>query len=145
MVIRMVRFRKATARSRKSVQKVQIVKKKRKRRKRMDVLVKKKYTTVLKYVDVISINPGAAATTSHIFKCNGIFDPDTTSTGHQPLFRDELAALYAEYRVVKSRIKVTPITSGTANVLPAFWGVYMDNNDAALTYTLATYIRNYGK
>lgn len=77
----MVRFRKATARSRKSVQKVQIVKSKRKRRKRMDVLVKNKFTTVLKYVDVISINPGSAATTSHVFRANGIFDPDLTGTG----------------------------------------------------------------
>lgn len=57
----------------------------------------------------------------------------------QPLYRDELAGLYAQYRVIKSKIKVTPVTSGTANVLPAFWGVYLDN-DAVLTYALATSI-----
>ncbi len=77
----MVRFKKATRRSRKSVQKVQVVKAKRKRRKRMDTLVKKKYTTKLQYADTISINPTSASIASHVYKANGLFDPDTTGTG----------------------------------------------------------------
>lgn len=121
------------------VQKVQLVKPKRKRRKgpRVTRLLKDKTVAHLRYVDTVTIDAGSAAIASHIFSCNGIFDPDITSTGHQYLMRDEYALLYNEYRVLSSKIKVTPITTSTSNTVPALWGVYRDT-DVTLTYSGGT-------
>lgn len=49
--------------------------------------------------------PGAG--TVYAFRANSTFDPNKTGTGHQPMFRDELAANYAYYTVIASFIKVT--------------------------------------
>lgn len=38
--------------------------------------------------------------TYHLFRANGIFDPDVTGTGHQPLYRDQVADLYTNYTVI---------------------------------------------
>lgn len=125
----------------KKVQKVQIVKAKRKKRRgpRITRMLKQKTTAHLRYVDVVSVNAGSAAIASHVFRANSIFDPDFTSTGHQPLMRDEYALLYASYRVISSKIKVTPVASTTTNVVPSFYGVFRDD-DSVLTYSLGTSI-----
>jgi len=54
----------------------------------------------LRYCDIYDINsaitPGVQS-----WVLNSIFDPDNTSTGHQPMFRDNLASLYTYYQVTK--------------------------------------------
>lgn len=71
-------------------------------------------STVLKYNDVISLDANAGtlgSTGSNMwqFCLNGLYDPDTTSTGHQPLFFDNYAALYSKYFVKYATITVTVI------------------------------------
>ncbi len=145
MVRKTLSFRRFTARRRgtsaKTVQKVQIVKPKRKRKKgpKIGALLKPKLMVKLRYVDTITIATAGAGVNSHVFRANSIFDPDLTSVGHQPLLHDEYAALYERYRVVSSTIKVTPVTSSLTSQVPAFWGVFGDE-DATLTYSLATAI-----
>lgn len=123
------------------VQRVMVVRPKRKRKRgpRLGALLKPKKMVKLRYVDTVSINPGAAAVAPHFFSANGIFDPDETGTGHQPLLHDTYALLYRNYRVVSSKIKVSSISSSLTNVNPAFWGVFTDEN-ASLDYTLSTAI-----
>lgn len=101
--------------------------------------LKEKLKTTLRYVDTISIDPGSAGIASHVFMANGLYDTDVTGTGHQPLGFDELAALYTQYRVTSSDIKVTPVSAGTASTVPALIGVFRDS-DATLSYTLGTAI-----
>jgi len=52
---------------------------------------------------------GAAAgfISQYSFRANGMFDPNFTGIGHQPLYRDEYAALYKTYTVIASFISVT--------------------------------------
>lgn len=57
----------------------------------------------MKYVDTISINPPTGLAASHIFSANGIFDPDITGTGHQPLGRDEWEKFYDHYTVIGAK------------------------------------------
>ncbi len=135
--MKFVRMRKKFAK----VQKVQLVKPKRKRRgPKITKLLKEKTVAKLRYVDVVSINPGAAGLATHTWRANSIFDPDLTGTGHQPLMRDEYALLYGQYRVLSTKIKATLVTSSTAgNVIPCLYGVYRDV-DTTLGYTLATSI-----
>lgn len=122
------------------VQKVQVVKPKRKRRgPKLTSLLKQKLTTKLRYVDTLNLDAGAAGIVSHVFSANGLFDPDITSTGHQPHYYDEFSALYNKYRVLSSKIQVTPILSGTGNVNPALYGVFRDS-DSTLNYSLGTAI-----
>lgn len=121
------------------VQKVQIVKSKRRRRKgpRVTQLLKDKNYARLRYVDTVAINSGVTIA-EHRFSANGLFDPDETGTGHQPLLFDEYALLYNSYNVVSSRIKIMPVPiTASTNTIPAFYGVFADG-DTTLGYGLAT-------
>ena len=120
----------------KGVQKVQVVKPKRRRKgpKVTANLLRQKQTVKMNYADTISLAPGAAAITNHAFRCNSIFDPDYTSTGHQPLLHDEYQGLYGSYRVLSSKIRVTPVASSATTQVPAFWGVFVDQ-DTSLGYS----------
>lgn len=55
--------------------------------------------TILRYVDTISFT-GAPA--QYTFRANSLFDPDFTSTGHQPYYFDQYIASYEKYRVFKT-------------------------------------------
>lgn len=58
----------------------------------------------LRYATCIGLNPGAFAIASHSFRCNSIYDPDSTGVGHQPLGRDEISQFYGHYSVLSSKI-----------------------------------------
>ena len=121
---------------RKNVQLVQMVKRKRRgpANRRANPLLKNKLKTTLNYVQEVTIDPGLASIAAHYFRANSIFDPDLTGVGHQPLTRDEYAALYGYYRVLSSRIKVTPVFDSNTAVNPGYWGLYLDT-DSTLTYS----------
>lgn len=59
-----------------------------------------------RYVDSKVLNMSAGVTSTFTFKCNGMFDPDYTGTGHQPLYFDQLSALYNHYCVIGSKITI---------------------------------------
>jgi len=62
----------------------------------------------LTYYDSFSNITGSSSALAYwIFRANSIFDPDYTGTGHQPLGRDQWAAIYANYQVLGSSIKCT--------------------------------------
>lgn len=67
-----------------------------------------------RYVEDITL-PGntAGLTDFYSFRLNSVYDPNYTGTGHQPLFRDEMADKYTNYTVISAIIKVT--FSPTAN------------------------------
>lgn len=43
----------------------------------------------------------------HSYRVNSVYDPDFTGVGHQPQFRDQLAAVYSRYIVYGVRYHVT--------------------------------------
>lgn len=59
--------------------------------------------TVIRYVDLVSFT---GSTSSYTFRANSLFDPDFTSTGHQPYYFDQFIASYEKYRVFKTHIKL---------------------------------------
>ncbi len=126
-------------RKRSKVQKVVVVKPKRKRRgpKITNRLLSNKPITVkMRYVDLITLDPGAGAIVSYVYRANSIFKPDFANTGHQPLTRDQWALLYNSYRVLKSTVKVTPLATTISNVVSAVYGV-MIKDTTTLTYASA--------
>lgn len=62
-------------------------------------------TYKLRYNDYVYLNPGAATVPArHMFRANGINDPDVTGTGHQPLGKDELAVFWNHGIVTGSKL-----------------------------------------
>lgn len=60
----------------------------------------------MRYCQTISLNPSIATPlASYIFRCNNIYDPDQSGTGHQPYLHDWYQEIYNHYQVLKSRIK----------------------------------------
>ena len=83
----------------------------------------------LRYTDMVTINGGSSGNpAAYYYSANGVYDPDVTSTGHQPRYLDEWLAIYDHYTVVGSKIKVTAVPSGTMNVTPGMWGIFLDDN-----------------
>lgn len=75
--------------------------------------------TKLRYCDVVTVSGSAGAIGSQIYAANGIYDPDITGVGHQPMWRDTYAAIYNNYVVLGSKITVTA-TAVQANIPTIF-------------------------
>lgn len=67
----------------------------------------------LRYCETVNLAPGAGFISSHVFRANGIYDPNETGTGHQPMGMDELMVNYNHFTVIGSKITVT--FTGTTN------------------------------
>jgi len=66
-----------------------------------------KMTYKLKYADAITLSSSGTAVTTYQFRANSVYQPDATNTGHQPLYFDQIMAIYDHYVVIGSKIKVT--------------------------------------
>ena len=64
------------------------------------------YTVTLSYADARNIPVSmAGGSDTRTWSMNGIFDPDITATGHQPLMRDLWASQYDYYTVLATRYR----------------------------------------
>jgi len=77
----------------------------------------------LTYSAIVDIDANTTTPGYHLFRANGIFDPDYTSTGHQPYGRDTYASIYNHYRVLKSNCSM--ISTLAANII---YGVSMKDD-----------------
>lgn len=95
----------------------------------------KKHIVKLKYAEVVGFTISAGSTSIQAYNLNSLFDPDRTGVGHQPYGFDQLAALFAHYRVFKcawhiefagsdDRLHVTvipvnalPVTTAYSNIM----------------------------
>lgn len=63
----------------------------------------------------ISLDPGVAGIPGQqLFATNGLFDPDVSGTGHQPMGYDQFMAIYSTYTVTSSKITVYGFNKDTA-------------------------------
>lgn len=82
----------------------------------MPMLIPDRARTQLIYSDNVQIvGTSTAALLSYLFRCNSLFDPDQSGTGHQPYLFDQWAALYPSYLVIRSHAKIT-VYSGETNL-----------------------------
>lgn len=63
--------------------------------------------STFKYNQTISFTVASAAAGQNVFKLNGMFDPDTTGTGHQPYGFDQMLNIYQRYVVLRTRVIVS--------------------------------------
>ncbi len=76
-----------------------------------------------KYVSNLRVNAATGVMGRQVYVCNGMFDPDYTNTGHQPMFFDNMSAIYDHYTVFRSRIELSFSTD-----TDSFVSLYVDDD-----------------
>lgn len=103
-----------------------------------------KVTTTLKYVERVGMTSTTGAMSLHAFSANGLFDPNITGTGHQPMYFDQLAALYNHYMVEASRIKVEIMPFNTTGSSSATFFVRGDDGGTLTSSNMYTNLETRG-
>lgn len=88
-------------------------------------------TSTLSYSEVVAL-PSALGSGlgSYTMLCNGMYDPNNTGTGHQPMYFDQLMAIYDHYHVIHS--KCTWTITGSVN---AYFCAFIDDDTSITTTT----------
>jgi len=73
----------------------------------------------------------AGAPTNYIICANGLFDPNITGTGHQPMGFDQMMLVYTSYTVLRSKISLVVYNSTTSVAVRA--GVFLAPDATAMT------------
>jgi len=89
--------------------------------------VKLKYTMVTALTSIVTT--GAF---DYVFRGNSVFDPDFSGTGGQPANYDDYSALYNQYRVWGSSIKVHLMTTISGNE-PILWAIGPRHSSTSVT------------
>lgn len=83
----------------------------------------KKLKATLRYVETVTISLSATDEARYLFSCNGLYDPNITGTGHQPMYFDQLMAIYDHYTVIGSKITAVLLNAGPAGGANIYLGV----------------------
>lgn len=87
-------------------------------------------TKRLRYSSFSSLTSTTGAVASHVLRGNDLFDPDFTSTGHQPMGFDQLMSFYNHFHVVRARLIV--IASNTSSA-PLTVSIRQDADSTPIT------------
>lgn len=60
----------------------------------------------IRYSDSFQLTTTAGAVSTYVFAANGLYDPNITGTGHQPMGFDQLMLFYNHYCVAKAKISL---------------------------------------
>lgn len=87
--------------------------------------------TKLRYGTYITLTGTTGARGLNVFIANGLFDPDSTGIGHQPMWFDNYSNLYNRYTVIGSKITAVfaPVTTSNNQVV----GIVCDDNTSIST------------
>lgn len=85
----------------------------------------------LRYFEPISLASDTGSLATYSFRANGLYDPNHTGTGHQPMYYDQLVALYNHWVVTGSKITLRVSTNSSATACGTFV-VYL-NDDSTIT------------
>ena len=75
------------------------------------------YRTKLTYYDVATISTGAGSAGTRVYSSNGLYDPDITGTGHQPMPFDQLMLSFEHYVTTKALMVVNFKNTSTTNTM----------------------------
>jgi len=93
------------------------------------------YRTKLKYFEQIGIVSDASGQWEYQFNMNSLYDPNRTSTGHQPLGFDQISALYQRYRVLTAKVSITNLNQSTSTTF-GYWTFIVDSTTSTTVYNL---------
>lgn len=84
----------------------------------------------LRYYDYAQqLSAAAGFTASRFFIANGMFDPDISGSGHQPMGFDQMMAVYTTYHVIRSTITVTALPEQNGCCV----GIYLSPDTTSIT------------
>lgn len=83
------------------------------------------------YQSGIVLSGASGAAGAQVFSANGMFDPDITGTGGQPMSFDQAISFFNHYTVHSARIKVT--FSSDSTTLRATCGLFVSGSSTATT------------
>jgi len=84
-----------------------------------------------KYVETVQLLfTGVLAT--YRFRANGLYDPNQTGGGHQPIYSDQVKDLYNHYTVIGSKITVKFVPTSTSSV-PQHVGINLNDDTTTPT------------
>jgi len=85
-----------------------------------------------KYVETVQLLSTSGIVAAYRFRANGMFDPNQTGGGHQPLYADQVKELYNHFTVIGSKITVRFIPTSSSAV-PQHVGINLNDDTTALT------------
>lgn len=91
----------------------------------------KRMTVTHKYTDGFIYLTSTGTKSNFNISCNGMYDPNLTAGGHQPLYFDQLTAIYNHYTVIYAELKATFVPTASTTT-PLAYGVLI-NDDATVT------------
>lgn len=80
-----------------------------------------------RYFQTVRIVSSTGVPAFQRFRANGMYDPDQTGVGHQPLYYDQISALYNHWKVIGAKISVTFIPTASTTV-PQHVGIIADDD-----------------
>lgn len=96
----------------------------------------KKALIKFRYTDQLLLDAAIGGTALHTFRANSLFDPDHTSTGHQPLGFDQWMTFYNRFTVIGAKITAVFATNDAANnTALQVSGIILRNTTGALGST----------
>lgn len=69
-------------------------------------LFPKSFRCKMRYFDTVAISTGVSVAGTYVFSANGLYDPDVTGTGHQPMGFDQMMLSYEHYIGIRSRMTI---------------------------------------
>lgn len=93
----------------------------------MGVGFPKKCKATLKYYEVVQMTSTTGVVAKYQWSCNGLYDPNITAGGHQPMYFDSYMALYDHYTVIGSKLTIKMVQNAT-NINPTTVAVYQDDD-----------------
>lgn len=93
----------------------------------------KKFLFKTRYVELEGSITASTIATSNVFSLNGLYDPNITAAGHQPIGFDQLMPLYDHYTVIGAKARIT--CTNTSNSLDCIAVAQIKDNSTASTVT----------
>lgn len=81
----------------------------------------------------LTLDPASIVLADYVFSANGLYDPNVTGVGHQPIGFDQMIAIYNHYCVIGSKITVNWIMVDTTATESATVGITLTDSNTALT------------
>lgn len=82
---------------------------------------------MLPYYQAFQVSSGANTAGTYVFSLNGMFDPDITGTGGQPMGFDQMMVFYEHYTVLRSHVTAVIRNQSTTLYTDAALCVRADN------------------
>lgn len=82
---------------------------------------------MLPYYAAFQVSSGAVAAGNYVFSLNGLYDPDVTGTGSQPMGFDQMMVFYEHYTVLRAKVVAVVRNQSTSLYTDAALSVRADN------------------